>query len=111
MMEPFAAAAREAALHSLDAAPMPDGAPPDTLSSVHASLARVMADAFSLGIKLPALVEAATSASAAFAKARENARAAVAARHNDSAGPDAPRLLPFADDLLLVFVNGLRSDR
>ena len=70
-MEPLAAAAREAALQHLDSAPMPDGAPPDALSSAHASVARAVADALGLGVKLPVLVEAVSLASAAFTKARE----------------------------------------
>ena len=108
---PLAAAAREAALQLLDAAPPPAGSSPEALADLHASLARILADALSMGLELPLIQAAASSASAAFAKAREQARAAVAARHNDRAGPDAPRLLPFADDLLLVFVNGLHSNR
>ena len=108
---PLAAAAREAALHVLDAAPPPAGAAPEALADLHVSLARILADALSMGLELPLIQAAATSASAAFVKARNQTRAAIASRHNDSAGPDAPRLLPFADDLLLVFVNGVHSDR
>ena len=98
-------------MHVLDEAPMPDGSLPAALSTAKDGLARALADALRVGLKIHTLRSAAEAAEAAFAKAREVERATLAAQHNASEGPGGPRLLPLCLELQVAIVNKAYSDR
>ena len=116
-MEHYGTAAREAARHALEEAPLPEGVSPDCFVAVQISLSKALADAASIGLLPPLVLKAAEAARAALVNARAVALSALAAAHNDGTagigdeGCDGPRLIPLHISVLSMLVNGLHSDR
>ena len=110
-MEAHTGTAREAARHVLDTAPALIGVPLADFQAAQESLASALANAVALGLPARLIQDAEAAARAAFQKGRDTERAALAAQHNASVGPDGPRLLPLCIELQLAIINKAYSDR